>query len=387
MKQFIANLFTLVFRDVPSFIGRFLADQWKQFDTFGQLLFVLALGAITVDAAVSYQYGKSITTTHAIGYALLAVVFALLPDIAAREADRGKAGNAAVIGLLGLPLGLVALQSHIGYTGGVRLGEMSDVAFHQAKLDGATKVRDSEATNLDFWRDQHKALSAEKASIIAHNAWGVTSITADALRDEVAALNGKIAAEEKGGRGGRKAGCKAVCEKLKDERTAVVAKIAATERLADVTKKIADLDQRIEATQKVMAKETQAVADTGIKQSLVVHQNGVLGKMAALVGYHPDAETVSLASASSTSVAFMLLAPLLMFAAGRNRKPEYMNGEHPASEEDKTAAAPSVTAIAPLARSGISIPANTHTREIVKTDRNVWADMKLALRPQLPAGA
>lgn len=321
MRDFVRGLVRLIFKDVPSFLASFLASQWRQYNAVGQGIFVLALVALAVDAAVSYQYGKSITTLHAIGYAVLAIAFAILPDLAAREGEKGNGWTA--VGLLAccLPLGIVALQSHIGYTGGVRLGEMSEVAFHQAKLEGVKQVRDSEATNLDFWRKQLGSLSDEKAALLAQNPWA-TSVTADALRSEVKTLDGKIAAEEKGGRGGRRAGCKAECEKLKDQRNAVLAKIGGIERLDGITAKIAELTERIERTQNVLKKETREVADTGIRQSLVVHQNGVLGRIAHFAGYEADAETISLASASSTSIAFMMLAPILMFAAGRNRRPE-----------------------------------------------------------------
>lgn len=323
-------------KKVFGFVTGFLGDQWRQYDSFGQLLFVLALGAISVDAMVSYQYGQSITKTHAIGYALLAIVFALLPDIAAREADRKKYASAIALGILGIPLGLVALQSHIGYTGGVRLGEMTEVAFHEQKLDGAKKVRDGEASNVDLWRKRHADLSEQKRDLLKQAPWAAT-VTAVSLREELANLDGKIAAEVAGGRGGRKAGCKTECERLKDQRKDVSAKIDNTERLGTLDKELAKLDAQITATQKLMVDSTKAVTDVGIKQSLVVHQNGVLSKVAHLVGVEADAESVSLASASSTSIAFMILAPLLMFSAGRNRRPEYMVGKTPTHVEPEKA--------------------------------------------------
>lgn len=310
-------------RKAFKFIGRFFADQWHQFTPTGQLLFALGVVAIAVDAGIAYEYGISMSGLHAAGFALVAIALALLPDVSAREYDRGAHMSCAVIAIACLPLAGVAYQSHIGYGASIRLGDMQQTGFQHTTLDGAKASLENERASLKTFREQRELLVAEREAVKASNPWA-TGTTADALREEAKILDGRIA-EEIAGKRGRGKGCKAVCEQLQDQKKDVLAKIASVEKLEGATARLAELDASIAATQRVIDDKTAKVASTGYKSSTVVNQNTALGDLWQLVsGREAVASTVSLATMGNASLAFLILAPLFMFAAGRNRKPEFM---------------------------------------------------------------
>lgn len=302
-----------------TFAGSFLTAQWRQYNPTGQMLFVLALVAMAVDATISWEYGMSMSPAHAAGYALIAIAMTLFPDIAASEFEKGSKGNGTIFTGLCMALAVVAYQSHIGYGSGIRLGDMQQTKFHNAKLESEEAGLKSEGTNLDLWRQQRKALADERAALVKDRPF-VTTVTAEALRASLPVLDKKIAAEAAGGRGGRKAGCKAECEKLNDEKVKVTEQIANVEMLNGVTAQLAALDAKIDSTQRVIDKKVAQVAETGFKSSTVVNQNTALGDLWQLVsGKEPPAKLVSLATMGTTSLAFLLLAPAFMYGAGRNR--------------------------------------------------------------------
>lgn len=381
-------------RKIFGFIGQFFGDQWRQFAPTGQLLFVLGIAAIVVDAGIAYEYGISMSGLHAAGFALVAIGLALLPDLSAREYDRGAHMSCAIIAVACVPLAGVAYQSHIGYGASIRLGDMQQTGFQHTTLDGAKAALGDERASLKTFREQREILMAEREAVKASSPW-VTSTTAQAVREEVKVLDGRIA-DEIDGKRGRAKGCKAVCEKLQDERKDALAKIAGIEKLEGVTARLAELDKSIAATQRVIDDKTAKVATTGYKSSTVVNQNTALGDLWHLVtGNEAKASNVSLATMGNSSLAFLILAPLFMFAAGRNRKPEYMNRRHDHGIAENSHNQPPVSELgnrnsepraypssSPLATTlAFKAPQqNTHTREIVRTDASVWADLSRALK-------
>lgn len=302
------------------FIGRFLSDQWCQFTPTGQMLFVCALVAIGVDAAIAYEYGSSMSSLHAAGFALVALGLALLPDQAWQAAEKRDFWTAGILGALSLLILLpVAYQTHVGYGAGVRLGDMQQTGFQHTKLEGAKSTLENSQASLETFKAQHKILMEERESIKAGNPW-VTATTADALRAEAKVLAGRID-DEIAGKRGRAPGCKKVCESLQDEKKAVLAKIASVERLEGVTARLAELDASIAATERVIDEKTANVASTGFASSTVVNQNTALGDLWKLAtGKEAPAEVVSLATMGTSSLAFLFMAPAFMIAAGRNRK-------------------------------------------------------------------
>ncbi len=316
------------------FISRFFADQWAQFTPAGQMLFVLALVAIAVDAGIAYEYGITMSTLHAAGFALVALGLAFLPEEAWKAAERKDFGTASMLGALSLFVLLpVAYQTHVGYGAGIRMGDMQQTGFHNAKLESVKTGRENSQASLKTFTDQRQILMDERESIKAGNPW-VTATTADALRQEVKILDQRIA-DEIAGKRGRAAGCKAFCEKLQDEEKIVVAKIASVERLDGVTARLAELDASIAATQRVIDEKTTKVASTGYKSSTVVNQNTALGDLYTLVtGKEAPAQIVSLATMGTSSLAFLFMAPAFMIAAGRNRR------RVKTGDDDPTAVAP-----------------------------------------------
>lgn len=302
------------------FIGRFFSDQWSQFTPVGQLLFAGGMASLVIDAGIAYEYGITMTGLHAAGFAMVAIGLALLPEQAWQAAEKRDWGTAAFLGALSLLVLLpVAYQTHVGYGAGVRLGDMQQTGFQNAKLEDAKTVRDNSQADLESYTEQRKSLLEEREKIKDGNPW-VTATTATALRAEVKILDERIAAEIAGKRG-RAPGCKKVCEQLQDEKRAVVAKIASVERLDGVTARLAEVEASIAETQSVIDAKTAAVASTGYKSSTVVNQNTALGDLWHLVSGKPaPAEIVSLATMGSSSLAFLFMAPAFMIAAGRNRR-------------------------------------------------------------------
>lgn len=353
------------------FIGRFLGDQWRQFTPTGQMLFVFALVAIVVDAGIAYEYGITMSGLHAAGFALVAIGLALLPDQAWQAAEKRDFWTAGILGALSLLILLpVAYQTHVGYGAGVRLGDMQQTGFQHATLEAQKISLTSERENIAMWRQQLADLKARNAQILDRNhGWAVTT-KPEALQAQVAALDQKIDNEAKRVRCGTK------CEAYKKEKADTLALIEGIERENDLT-------SRIEATQRVIDSKTAKVADTGFKSSTVVNQNTALGDLWKLVsGKEAPAEIVSLATMGTSSLAFLFMAPAFMIAAGRNRKPvgKVDDPSAPAvvtetiPKQDETRVAKNATPVRHQA------PAPMHTREIVRTDENVWRDLRVALR-------
>lgn len=302
-------------RSILTGVGTFFTTQWKQYNPLGQLLFVLALAALAVDASISYQYGKSMTTLHGYGFAIVAIAFCILPDVATTEWRKGGKAAAAGIAFACVPLGLVAYQSHIGYGAGVRLGDMQQTGFQHATLERENKLLASELSNLEMWR---KRLS----ELIGENKWAAT-VTADALRAQLPGLNLAIDQEAAAG------GCKSKCLAKTKQRDEVASRIRILEERTD-------LQRKIEATQRVVDKKTASVSGMGYHSSTVVNQNDTFAKLfnlaGSFLGYStltPDQaikptevqrDVANTAMAGSASLAFMLAAPILMLGAGLNRR-------------------------------------------------------------------
>lgn len=285
-----------------------IAAYWRTFTPFGQLFLILGLGALIVDAGISFQYGITQTRLHAFGFALLAIFFAVLPDAAYREWEGRRWINAITLAILCIPIGTVAYYSHIGYGAGVRVGDIQETGVQNAKFDDARESLKSERTNLDLWRKQ-------LADLKEQNAWAV-SVTADGLRAQMSSSQKAIDLET------AKGGCKAKCLALMQSKAALEARIATAEQVGDLTK-------RIEATQRIIDGKTVTAATTEFKKSSVVNQTNVGAQLwLALTGasadqaINPDQVTFSFVNifiAGGGALAFMLMAPIGFFVAGRNR--------------------------------------------------------------------
>lgn len=286
--------------------------QWYSgYTSIGKFWLTLGIAALVVDAAISYQYGVTLTRLHGFGFALVAIFFALLPDAAYSEIEHRRIGSGIAMAALCVPLGMVAFYSHLGYGAGVRLGDMQQTGVHNAKFEDTRESLKSDRTNIDLWRKQ-------LAELLEQNAWAA-SVKADALRSQVETADKAIELETKRG------GCKSKCEAKMRERDAINERIGKIEQ-------VEDLNKRIEATQRIIDGKTKEANAATYESSSVVNQNNVAAQLfLAFTGaapesaINPDNVTASFTNiviAGGGSLAFMIMAPVGFFLAGRFRRRE-----------------------------------------------------------------
>lgn len=303
-------------------VGQFFVTQWHQYTPFGQFLYVLAMGAIIVDASIAAQYGRSMSLLHAAGFAIVALCFCIFPDAAVLEARKKNWAGALGIAAACIPLGIGSFQSHIGYGAAIRLGDIQQTGFQHAKLDMAKSSVKSEEANIAMWREQLADLKKRNADIMAKNGGWVTSTDPTAAKKQLEAIDTKIENEAK------RVKCGAKCEALKVERGNLSAYIA------NLTKE-EELTGQINATQKIVDAKMATVANTGYQSSTVVNQNDTFAKLwnvaASRLGYatmtdeqvlNPTTfqrDIANTVTAGSASLNFMIAGPMLMLLAGLNR--------------------------------------------------------------------
>lgn len=294
-------------------VAALIAAYWSAHNVRGRIWLTLGTLALVVDAALCYQYGITQTTWHGIGFAVVAIVFSQLPDGAYEEWKKGNTIAAVVLGILCVPLGAVAYQSHIGYGAEVRYGDIKEASIQQTAYDDARGQVEDNSANLKMWKEQLSKLQGD-------NAW-VATVTADGLRSELDTAAEAIRQEEARG------GCGPKCMAKMKERDAISAKIATAEQASDLTK-------RIEATQRLVDKYREASAHTQAGMSSVAMQTDANTQLfglirAAWTGESPEkAMKVTESSAKITnllitalgSLGFMIMAPVGFFMAGRNRR-------------------------------------------------------------------
>lgn len=287
----------------------FARQQWNSFNPVGQFWLIIGLGALAVDAAISFKYGWTQTSIHAAGFALLAVFFAFLPDQAALMWERRKFFASLTMWAVTGCIGTMAFWSHLGYGAGVRVGDIQQTGVQNSIHKAVNANADSERANLDAWKKQ-------LATLMEANAWAAT-VKADGLRAQLDSHDEAIRQEEKRG------GCGPKCLGLKQAKGKLEERIATVEQASDLTK-------RIEATQRILDAKLAKAEKVEFKSSSVVNQVSTAGQLyLAFSGakpedtLEPDRVTVSYANLIITaggSLAFMLMAPIGFFIAGRNRR-------------------------------------------------------------------
>lgn len=316
----------------------FIKARYASYTTTGKTWLTLGLVALIVDAAICYRYGITLTFWHAVGFALVAIFFALLPDAAYSEVEHKRYASGVALSLLCIPLGTVAFYSHLGYGAGVRLGDMQQTGVQNTKYeDGRKKVEENKKL-VEMW-------TSTKTQLEADNAW-VASVSADGLKAQVAAA--QLAIDQEARRGG----CGPKCLVLTQQKGDLENRIA-------VAEKVSDLTNRIDAAQRKIDEYRAASEQTEYRSSAVVNQNNVAAQLfLAFTGEAPDkaidpdqvtTNFTSIFIAGGGSLAFMIMAPVGFFVAGRNRKAgvvEYVEAEaaSPQSLSSLNAALGKVTA-------------------------------------------
>lgn len=301
-----------IIRRAISGTGRAIANFWAGYTSFGQFFLTLAAIAIGVDAVICYNYGITQTFWHGAGFALLAVVIAVLPDAAASEWEKGAKLSAFAIGLGCIPLVPVAYQSHLGYSAGVRV---ADIRVTQAKMDVASDDRDS--------IDQARRDKASAEAAIARLKWLPTDVTASGIAAEISAKNEAIRQEKLKVKKGTKDGCGPNCQKLMNE-------LAELEKRKGAIEDLSKEKGRLQAANDWLNKAKEKVASAETVNSTTVNQNRVASQLFNLMrgqsaadAINPDKVTetfVNTGISGANSLAFMLMAPLCWFVAGRNRR-------------------------------------------------------------------
>jgi hypothetical protein len=306
-----------IFRGIPVF----LENQWNQYNTTGQFLWVLALVAMFVDAGICYQYGISLSLLHAAGFALVAIAFAVLPDIASLELEKGNKLASGILAAACVPLCAVAYQSHIGYSAGIRVGEMQQATKQNVDLKGKQDDGEKLKEKIEFLESRRESLDSEMDKLvnIKVNDWSVAVRPSSAAELDGAIESKKLEAANES----KRKGCKSKCEARNNELAHLIALRA---KAAEIKKN----EEMHAATLAGLANARNVAGGMHYASSTAVNQSDVFAKLANFVtgGVNDDAlhvtgsqrELTNTALMGSSSLAFLILAPLLNFAAGRNRK-------------------------------------------------------------------
>lgn len=347
-------------------LRRFVANRYRSYTPDGKFWLTVGVLVLIVDMAIAYCAGATVTMWHGLGFAGCALAFAFMPDAAYEEYDQGRYISCAALGVLCIPIGIQTYQQQLTYSAGLRTGDMQQTKAQNVKYTGAQDGLADTRTNVALWTKMLTDLQAQAP-------WAAT-VKAEALREEVATLRGRLAAETKGQRG-RKAGCGAECERLENAITEATNKIGTAERADDLSKKI-------EAAKAVLATAREKADKTEYKSSVIANVANINAQLVKLITGSSAAEAVQIdevamnyanvASAGLGSLALLLLAPVAFFLAGRRR--------HPCGEPELPIAANDASPFAtPFVQPSTSL-AKLGTNTIVRTDRSVWKDLAAALR-------
>ncbi len=309
-------------RNAASGFAAVLANFWNQHTAEGKIWLTLAVGALVVDAALSYQYGITQTTWHGLGFAFLAVFFSQLPDAAMSQWERGNKVFAVVIALGAIPIGAMAFYSHIGYAAGIRVGDVQQSEVQNISFADARKSVEDNESALKMWHDRMAKLTAEQP-------WAAT-VKADGLRGDLAAAEKAIELETARG------GCKAKCQGLMVQKGELEKRIATAEKAADITAQIA-------ATQRKLDEARAAAKATKFSSSTVKNQNDVAAQVwlafagaSAKDSISPDKVTTTYTNIVIIAVgsfSFMIMTALGFAIAGRNRRSTHF--QEPASNQEQ----------------------------------------------------
>lgn len=304
----------------------FAKSYWDSFTPVGQ--FWLALGgvALFVDAAIAFKYGWTQTTLHAAGFALCAIFFAFLPDQAALMWEQRKRLASLAVWTICVPLGAMAYWSHLGYGAGVRVGDIQQTGVQNNIHKAVNKSVDSEEKNLENWRNQLASKERERDALRAANPWAAKT-SPDALKADIANMEGDMLfARSKQCANVTLKDSRSFCDRL----TALRKQLGEFNQMNKIAADIDSLNGQIAGTQRVIDGKIKEAKGTEFKSSSVVNQVSVAGQLyLAFSGakpedtLEPDRVTTSYANILITaggSLAFMLMAPLGFYVAGRNRK-------------------------------------------------------------------
>jgi len=220
--------------------------------TLKRVALIAGLITLACGVAMSFEYGRAMSYTHAVLLAMLGVAGAIAFSGADMMRARGRNILAGIITTAGVACLIGEYTTHFGYTVGSRATDTQQTMVHNAAFKSIQDNRANEQANLDLWRKQ-------LADLIAANAWAAT-VKADGLRAQLESHDKAIELET------AKGGCKAKCLALMKDKAKLEERISIVEQQADLTK-------RIEATQRILDGKTKTAVETPYKSSKIINQS------------------------------------------------------------------------------------------------------------------
>lgn len=295
-----------------------------QYAPAGRPWLVLGAVALVVDAWLSGQYGWAQSYGHAIGFALLAIIWCMLPDQTYAAFRRRSYGIAAVLLVASIPVCIMSAQSHLGYGSSVRLGDMQQTDARNARFaDARNAVRDNEAAV--------KILIRERDELARAQPWAAT-VSADGLRSQLQAAS--LAVEQEAKRGG----CGSRCLELTREKASLEERIALAERLTDYGRRIETIHKALgEARAKAAAVEYQSSAVVNINRTAAQLMLAATGRDDPINPDDTAMQWCNILLAAGNTLAFLVMAPVCFLVAGCYRTPE-ASGMHVAESVEPVSA-------------------------------------------------
>jgi hypothetical protein len=319
------------------FLATAVRGYYDTFSPLGKFWLTLGIAALIVDAAISFKYGISQSTLHGLGFALVAIFFALVPDQAYTEIEKRRYASGITLGLLCVPIGVIAYYSHLGYGASLRVGSIQQTGVSNAKfedkVDNTKKLNDK----IAFLEQRRANLDAEMNALVGTKVggWAVTVRPSSAAELQGAIDAKTLERDQEAKRGG----CKGRCLARQQE-------LGHLQALQAKAKEIETNESQHVATLNALASARTEVAATEYTSDSVTNQTNVAAQIyLAFTGEDPAkaikpdtvvASFVNLFIAGGGALAFMLMAPIGFFIAGRNRLPESaMPARHRAMTETR----------------------------------------------------
>lgn len=282
----------------------------------------LGLCVLFVAAAMSFDFGFSVSWKHGVFLALLSFVTAFGPEVAYKMWEEGRKPTATILAIICVPLFAIEFYTHAGYTAGLRGHNIAETKVQNTKYDGAQEgVKEAKANLVIFTKQLN--------TLMEQNAWAAT-VKAEGLRTQAAQLEQNIASETKLGGCGRK------CRGLQDDLTKVRNQIAVAEQRSDIEKQIA-------ATKRIIDGAREKADTVEYKSSAVVHQNEFLANALALVGQGKLEPTAFLSASAQQSVNLAMA----MVGTGLPGLAIFISGLFRRRKEDGYTARPTSTDVQP----------------------------------------
>ncbi len=247
-----------------------LKEMFGELTPFGKFWLYIGLATLGAAAAMSFDFGWTVSWKHALFLALLSIITAFAPEAAYRQFTEGRKGAGIAVAVVCAPLFLIEFYSHAGYTAGQR-----GVNMGEARVQNATYTGTQNAVSEDEESLQKAKTSLEQLKLAFP--WAAT-VTADSLRAQIPAIDEKLRQEEQRG------GCGPKCLAIKAEKADIESRIATAEERNNITSRISELEKRL-------GERRTTAATTEFKHSSVDYMNGFLASAVATVTGQEQATT------------------------------------------------------------------------------------------------